>query len=119
MKIADASVRGYRREDLHDAWQRYLPPPAGKAEPAEPTEPASSDNPHQVPDGERVPEPLFEVEPKDPPLTCDVPEVPQVPLAGDRENKPRCTTCGQPLLLHIEGRTQCERCRINHRKGES
>ncbi|HET9256858.1 MAG TPA: DUF3631 domain-containing protein [Pseudonocardiaceae bacterium] len=25
VKIADASVRGYRREDLHDAWQRYLP----------------------------------------------------------------------------------------------
>jgi hypothetical protein len=26
VKISDASVRGYRREDLHDAWQRYLPP---------------------------------------------------------------------------------------------
>lgn len=24
-----------------------------------------------------------------------------------------CATCGQPLLLRIEGRTQCERCRID------
>ncbi|MEO7196006.1 MAG: hypothetical protein ABIZ05_14520 [Pseudonocardiaceae bacterium] len=26
--------------------------------------------------------------------------------------RPSCITCGQPLLLHTPGRTQCERCRI-------
>ncbi len=27
----DRVVRGYTREDLHDAWERYLPPPDGRA----------------------------------------------------------------------------------------
>lgn len=85
VKIADASVRGYRREDLHDAWQRYLPPSAGEAEPVEPPEPPSSEDPDQVPDKDQVPEPLWEAEPQDPPLTCDVPEVPQVPLPEQKE----------------------------------
>lgn len=27
IKVGEASVRGYRREDLYDAWQRYCPEP--------------------------------------------------------------------------------------------
>jgi hypothetical protein len=43
VKIAGRSVRGYRHEDLADAWIRYLPPPpAAETEPAEPPEPPSS-----------------------------------------------------------------------------
>ena len=37
MKIGDRPLQGYRREDLWDTWQRYLPPPS--VENAEPTEP--------------------------------------------------------------------------------
>lgn len=111
VKIGDASVRGYHREDLHDAWQRYLPSPAGEAEPPEPPEPPWSDDPDQVPDKEQVPEPLWQAEPDDPSLTCDVP---QVPLPGERKSGPSFTTCacGQPLFLLTEGRTECERCRL-------
>jgi hypothetical protein len=112
VKIGDASVRGYRREDLHDAWQRYLPAPAGEAEPTEPPEPPWSHRPDPVPDKDPVPEPLWQAEPDDPSLSCGVPEVPQVPLPENEEDRPCCTTCEQPLLLRIEGRTQCERCRI-------
>lgn len=113
VKIGDASVRGYRREDLHDAWQRYLPPSAGEAELTEPPEPAWSDSPDQVPDNDQVPEPLYQAEPDDRPLTCEVPEVPQVPLLRHREKRPGCSTCGQPLLLRVDGRTHCERCRLD------
>lgn len=60
VKIGDASVRGYRREELHDAWQRYLPAPVAQAEPPEP---AWSDGSDQVPDTEQVPEPLLGAEP--------------------------------------------------------
>ena len=37
VKINGSPLQGYRREDLWDTWQRYLPPP--KSETAEPTEP--------------------------------------------------------------------------------
>lgn len=124
VKIGDASVRGYRREDLHDAWQRYLPPPTGEAEPAEPPEPDWSDGPDQVPDKRQVPEPLWQAEPQDPSLSCDVPEVPEVPLSAQGDTEPgcataalqHCTTCSQPLLLRTSGRTQCERCRLKEEK---
>jgi hypothetical protein len=41
VKLGDDSLRGYRREDLHDAWLRYCPPPE-ETELAEPTEPGSA-----------------------------------------------------------------------------
>jgi hypothetical protein len=47
VKVAGSSLQGYRREHLHDAWQRYLPSthfPKG-AEPAEPVEPGAAEVP--------------------------------------------------------------------------
>jgi hypothetical protein len=78
VKIDGRPVQGYRREHLWDTWQRYLPPVSATPEPPEPPELAWSETCDQVPDDEQVPEPGFEVEPEDPPLTCDVPAVPEV-----------------------------------------
>jgi len=55
VNIDGASLQGYRREDLWDAWQRYLPPvDFGKAEPMEPAEPSRKVEPFspqlEVPD---------------------------------------------------------------------
>jgi len=125
VKIGDASVRGYRREVLHDAWCRYLPPVPAEAEPPEPPEPCRSHGPNQVPLPLPVPEPPSQAEPDDPSLTCDVPQVPQVPLpqepgrrerhrthtngvessdtsdeSGPSQVGRRCTDCGKPLPAH-------------------
>jgi hypothetical protein len=78
------SVRGYRHEDLADAWIRYLPAvPAAEAEQAELPEPPSSGpyprfrSPPAVP---HRPEPSNRSGTPDTPPTCAVPHVPQVPL---------------------------------------
>ena len=112
VKIEGRPVQGYRREHLWDAWQRYLPPVSASPGPVEPPELCWSETFDEVPDDDEVPEPGFEAEPEDPPLTCDVPGVPEVPDL--REAEPvRCTGCGQPLLLlRTAGRTVCERCRL-------
>lgn len=39
VKIDGRPLQGYRREDLWDAWRRYLPAPVAQAEPMEPEEP--------------------------------------------------------------------------------
>ena len=39
VKVNGASLQGYRREDLWDAWSRYLPSVPAEAEPPEPEEP--------------------------------------------------------------------------------
>lgn len=40
VKVDGVSLQGYRREPLHDAWERYLSPSPMETEPTEPTEPA-------------------------------------------------------------------------------
>ena len=52
MKVDGRALQGYRREHLHDAWQRYLPPSPKEAEPPEPPEPGDRRVPQvpQVPD---------------------------------------------------------------------
>lgn len=77
VKILEASLRGYRREDLHDAWVRYLTPES--PEPTEPTEPRRLEGVAQVPLGIEVPEPAAKAEPNTPHLTSTVPQVPEVP----------------------------------------
>ncbi|MGH3802646.1 MAG: DUF3631 domain-containing protein, partial [Pseudonocardiaceae bacterium] len=118
VKLGDASVRGYRREDLHDAWQRYLPPSAGKAEPVEPVEPGWSEGGRRVPLPRAVPEPGLYPEPDQGRLTSPVPQVPQVPLPQDGKAGPSFTVCacGQSLFLSKPGRTQCEACRLKEKK---
>lgn len=95
VKIDGRALQGYRREDLHDAWKRYLPTaPPGKPELPEPPEPPSSQAVDQVPGSGEVPEPLLEVEPNTVPLTCTVPEVPLVPgSAGSGRADPGCDGC--------------------------
>jgi hypothetical protein len=91
VKVDGVALRGYRREDLYDAWQRYCPSDTpADAEPPEPPEPPRSQHRVEVPDrldlveppapgGHQVPEPPPLPEPETPPLTSEVPEVPQVP----------------------------------------
>jgi len=49
VKVGGASVRGYRRIDLWDAWQRYCPETPREAEPPEPTELPLSQQASEVP----------------------------------------------------------------------
>jgi len=80
VKVDGRSLQGYRREDLWDAWQREgMSPGDETGEPGEPGEPCRSEHSTEVPDMERVPEPADGPEPDAPPLTCDVPAVPEVP----------------------------------------
>ncbi|MCL6538929.1 MAG: DUF3631 domain-containing protein [Acidothermus sp.] len=61
IRVGAATARGYRREDLHDAWKRYLPQ-------------------DRVP---VVPDTAPEASGPTPALTCDVPDVPDVPDAAE------------------------------------
>lgn len=91
VKIDGKAVQGYRREDLHDPWVRYLPsPPAGSPEPAEPAEPEqetrSSDT---LFDGSGQPEPDGPV-PEPGPLPEPHPE----PLGTAAEQEKQATGSG-------------------------
>jgi len=58
VKIEQRSVRGYRKVDFWDAWQRYLPSPYPESpEPAELVEQRRQNVGFSVPDVEPVPEP--------------------------------------------------------------
>ena len=96
VKIDGRALQGYRREHLWDTWARYLTPAPPEAEPREPAEPRRSDPEPEVPDASEVPEPATGTEPDTLPLTCGVPEVPQVPdLQGRRALI--CSVCLEPL----------------------
>ena len=108
VKIDGVSLQGYRREDLWDAWQRWLPPvESEKAEPMELPEPDRTVEPFatgsEVPDG--VPEVLdngqkvpdggngnFGLEAAE--TLGSVPEVPQVPHCEDMDGCPYCAGKG-------------------------
>lgn len=88
LKIDGQKVRGYRREDLWDGWQRYCggedPDPDGAPDPggtvpAVPVVPGWSEGPDRVPDDEAVPVPPTQPVPETPPLSREVPQVPEVP----------------------------------------
>lgn len=111
VKIGDASLRGYRREDLWDAWNRYLPD--GSTEPPEPAEPSTSEAMAEVPDDRQVPEPSGEAEPHPTLLTSIVPEVPQVPHPAEPEDHDYhgpCVECGN-RTGHDD--RICSRCRVS------
>lgn len=133
LKIGADSVRGYRREDLWDAWQRYLPA-SSPAEPELPelVEPPRSDGVDQVPDAETVPEPRSQPEPTAPAVTSTVPQVPEVPLLREAGRNPNlngdgvteCTIahaedeygpcrggCGAIVLRHGRNRVRVGYCR--------
>jgi hypothetical protein len=84
IKVDGRSLNGFRSVDLHDAWTRYVPSTPEGAELPEPPEPTWSGHTDSVPDVAPVPEPLPYPEPDSPPLTREVPEVPEVlDLRGD------------------------------------
>lgn len=86
VKVDGKSLQGYRREELWDAWNRYLPAPIPEqAEPPEPTEPRRSQAISPVPAVDEVPEPARQAEPVIPRLTSDVPQVPEVPATRPSE----------------------------------
>ncbi len=119
VKIAGKALQGYRREDLWDSWQRYMPSTPPSPEPTELTEPRWSDASAGVLDAEQVPEPPAVAEPGAPPLTCTVPQVPAVPVPAEREVLDleawtpaaapigRCFDCGEPTLTVDEGGRPC------------
>jgi hypothetical protein len=74
VKVDGESLQGYHRDDLEDAWLRYLP-----ANPAEPPEPPSDRGGFEVPLSDEVPEPETETEPENAYRNGKVPEVPKVP----------------------------------------
>jgi len=110
VKVEGRALQGYRREHLWDTWNRYLTPTPQEAEPPEPAEPCRSEAPTEVPDAGEVPEPATGAEPDTLPLTCGVPEVPQVPpLRGESDWDPlpaarpldRCLIHDQPIAPRI------------------
>ena len=46
VRIGAATAKGYHREDLMDAWRRYLPYPAGPSQPSQPSQRPDSDSSH-------------------------------------------------------------------------
>jgi hypothetical protein len=82
LKVDGHNVRGYRREDLYDAWVRYLAPPSAEALPPLPPLPGRSEGVPPVADGKTVPlpQPLPATSPlpDTPPLSREVAEVAQV-----------------------------------------
>jgi hypothetical protein len=86
VKVKGIALQGYRREDLWDCWERYCPrPTSGSGEPGEPPEPPRSEHPPEVPPAGQVPEPHQRTEPDAPPLTCAVPQVPEVPPLSEED----------------------------------
>lgn len=84
--------QGYRREDLWDAWERYLPSPV----PANPEHPEQAVQPSpcaasNVPDRTSVPEHISRTEQFEPVTARLVPDVPDVPLLHDTERS--CLKC--------------------------
>ena len=90
VRIGTSTVRGYRRTDLWDTWQRYLAPNPMYAEQPEQPEQCRSDQMSSVPDAGTVPELAVHDVPGVPeqgslvehgtvPLSRDVPHVPHVP----------------------------------------
>lgn len=126
------NVRGYKREDLADAWARYLEPlephagaarsaSAGEFSPGNPAEPLGplgpladasdqgkrssahpSDGPHLADDTAR---------------TSGLADLAVAP--GDAGEPDGCAVCGQPLLLTGPGRTVCARTDAEHTKARA
>jgi gluconate kinase len=87
VNIGGKRLQGYRREDLWDAWQRYLPPVSVQAEPPEPAELSLSDAGSRVPDSAFHPDdPEPDPEPANVEAARDCPEVPEVPEIRDPES---------------------------------
>ncbi|HMQ27982.1 MAG TPA: DUF3631 domain-containing protein, partial [Acidimicrobiales bacterium] len=89
VRIGDTSVRGYRREDLWDAWRRYTPEEAEQAEQTEQAPPSQATAvPFDLDPSGTVPEHAGHAEHEEPRHDSDVPDVPDVPHPEDPERDP-------------------------------
>src|SRR5258708_4334738 len=74
VKIDGTNRKGYRRDHLHDAWDRYLPPEHGGSATSATSATAQVSDHDQVAGSASHPLPAT----SDPPLTCEVAQVAQV-----------------------------------------
>lgn len=97
--------RGYRREDLHEAWSRYLPPSLTPSEAVQAVHPVQRRSEHTTAVPGSEPDPVHGTDPvqNTPPLTSGVPHVPHVPLSqGSGPTDPGTDETGldsEPLYL--------------------
>jgi hypothetical protein len=88
VKIGGTNRKGYRREHLHDAWRRYLPPGQGGSATSATSATAQVNDDDQVAGSASHPLPATPALP----LTSQVAQVAQV------ADPPQvCTVCGEPL----------------------
>jgi hypothetical protein len=91
VKLDGTNRKGYRREDLHDPWRRYLPPEQGGSATNATSATAQVSEPGAVAGSASHPLPAT----ADPPVTSEVAQVAEVadppPASGC------CTICGEPL----------------------
>lgn len=123
VRIGDATLRGYRREDLWDVWNRYVPSSVPTSpERAEQAEHSRSQAPSSVPltvavpeHGRHVPEHGRYAEHDSPPLSSHVPGVPHVPDLrgrsdgddrGDQDPRPGTGLVDLPVG-HLEPCREC------------
>jgi hypothetical protein len=92
VKIDGESLQGYHRDDLEEAWARYLPVPV---EPPEPVEPFPVSRASEVPFENEVPEPQPETEPETPHCNGEVPEVPHLAATDHDDDVARAEALAQ------------------------
>lgn len=92
IRVGDKTPKGYRREDLHDAWTRYLPASASLRNSATSATAATAE-----PDRQATPAP------------------PSPSKEADASGAATCVLCGNELLFIVEGRDTCARCEHNAR----
>lgn len=114
VRIGATTPKGYRTEDLHDAWARYLP--AATAE--SPQQPQHEEH-RRSPPPDGVADPATVAPHRNTPATEHEPVTSTVAAVADvadpqqrSEGSAACHGCGQPLLITTNGRTHCERCRL-------
>lgn len=96
VKIGGINRKGYRREHLHDAWRRYLPP--GQRGSATPATSATA----QVNNDDQVAGSGCDALPATPPLPLTS-QVAQVARVADPQQA--CAVCGQPMTACEDGQT--------------
>jgi hypothetical protein len=110
VKVDGVNRRGYRREDLHDPWSRYLSPETATAATAATPQVTASKAvalAEQVALTSATPTwTATESTPAD--LHGNAGSAGSGPSRGD--DAPSCEICGQPLFLVRPGRTICARC---------
>ncbi len=100
VKVEGDSLQGYHRDDLGDAWARYLP--SDPPEPPEPPEPSNVHGGSEVPLSDEVPEPENQAEPEIARSNGKVPRVPEVPEPVPHARTVADLTDGE-LLKHFPG----------------